>query len=239
MLQQTKGITLKVTNYSESSVVAQIYTEALGLQSYLINGARKPKAKIPFNILQPFHLLEMVVYNKENNNLQRIKEAQQVPVLKSIPLDIVKSSIAMFLNEVLYKVLRHQHPEPQLFHFLENAIIWLDESQSGLANYHLVFLAKLSHYLGFKPIVSNLPYFDLLEGQFVKTPPAHFHIIQEPYSSTFREILQSSFSNCNKIKLNKADRTYLLQKLIDYYRLHTENFGEINSLYILEEIFGN
>src|SRR5690606_29152997 len=91
MLQQTKGITLKVTNYSESSVVAQIYTEVLGLQSYLINGARKPKAKIPFNMLQPFHLLEMVVYNKENNNLQRIKEAQQLPPLKSIPLDIVKS----------------------------------------------------------------------------------------------------------------------------------------------------
>lgn len=239
MLQQTKGITLKVTNYSESSVVAQIYTEVLGLQSYLINGARKPKAKIPFNMLQPFHLLEMVVYNKENNNLQRIKEAQQIPALKSIPLDIVKSSIAMFLNEVLYKVLRHQHPEPQLFQFLENAIIWLDESKEGLANYHLVFLAKLSHYLGFKPIIQELPYFDLMEGRFSNSLPAHFHVLQEPYSSYFREILQSSFTNCNKIRLNRQDRTYLLQKIIDYYRLHTENFGEINSLYILEEIFGN
>lgn len=239
MLQQTKGITLRVTNYSESSVVAQIYTETLGLQSYLINGAKKPKAKINYNMLQPFHILEMVVYNKENNNLQRIKEAHQIPPLKSIPLNIVKSSIAMFLNEVLYKVLKHQHPEPQLFQFLENAIIWLDETDDGLANYHLVFLAKLSHYLGFKPIISNQPYFDLMEGQFSNHLPAHFHVLQEPYSSALREILQSSFSNCNKIKLNRSDRTYLLQKLIDYYRLHTENFGEVNSLYILEEIFGN
>jgi len=237
MLHQTKGITLKVTNYSESSVVAQIYTQAFGLQSYLINGARKPKTKISVNMLQPFHLLELVVYNKENNNLQRIKEAQHLPVLKQIPLDIVKSSIALFLNEVLYKVLRHQSPDKQLFDFLENAIIWLDETEEGLANYHLIFLLKLSHYLGFKPSLSNLPYFDLLEGRFVSILPAHVYTLQEPYSSYLRELVNCSFSNCNNVKLKREDRSYLLQKLVDYYRLHTENFGELNSLYILEEIF--
>ncbi|QBR13785.1 DNA repair protein RecO [Sphingobacterium sp. CZ-2] len=237
MLIQTKGIPLKITNYSESSVVAQIYTEALGLQSYLINGARKPKAKIPTNMLQPLHLLELVVYNKEGGSLQRIKEAHQVPTLRSIPLDIVKSSLAMFLNEVLYKVLRHQHSDPQLFHFLENAIIWLDESSEGLANFHLVFLLKLSHYLGFRPAISNKPYFDLREGVFRSVLPGHVQVIQEPYSQILRDILQTNFNDCNKIKLNKEDRSYLLQKIIDYYRLHTENFGELNALYILEEIF--
>ncbi len=237
MLHQTKGITLKITNYSESSVVAQIYTAAFGLQSYLINGARKPKAKISVNMLQPFHLLDLVVYNKENNNLQRIKEAQHSPVLKHVPLDIVKSSIALFLNEILYKVLRHQAPDKQLFEFLENAIMWLDESEEGLANYHLIFLLKLTHYLGFKPSFTDQPYFDLIEGHFVSILPPHVYTLQEPYTSLLRELANSTFSNCNKIKLKRADRSYLLQKLVDYYRLHTENFGELNSLYILEEIF--
>ncbi|MGV6945919.1 DNA repair protein RecO [Sphingobacterium kyonggiense] len=238
MLVQTKGIPLKITNYSESSVVAQIYTEQLGLQSYLINGARKPKAKIHTNILQPFHLLDLVVYNKENNNLQRIKDAQQSPTLTSIPLDIVKSSLAMFLNEVLYKVLRHQHPDPHLYQFLENAIIWLDEAKEGLANYHLIFLLKLTHFLGFKPAISKKPYFDLQEGQFTSIMPAHIQVLAEPYSSLFRDLLQENFQDCNKIKLSKSDRAFILQKVVDYYRLHTENFGELNSLYILEEIFG-
>lgn len=237
MLQETKGITLKVTNYSESSVVVQIYTEQLGLQSYLINGARKPKAKISVNMLQPFHLLDLVVYQKENNALQRIKEAQHTPVLKTIPLDIVKSSIALFLNEVLYKVLRHQSPDRHLFQFLEHAIIWLDEAEDGLANYHLIFLLKLSHYLGFKPAISNDPYFDLVEGRFSKQLPAHVYTLQEPYSSYLRDLANSSFSDCNNVRLKREDRSYLLQKLVDYYRLHTENFGELNSLYILEEIF--
>ena len=239
MLISTKGIALKLTNYSESSIVAHIYTQELGLQAYLINGARKPKAKIPINMLQPFHIIDLVVYNKEGGNLQRIKEARHSPVLRSIPLDILKSSIALFLNEILYKVLRHQHSDPQLFQFLENAIVWLDETNEGLANFHLLFLIKLSHYLGFKPAMSKYPYFDLQEGQFTSFLPNHVNTLQEPYSSYLRELLDSSFSNCNKIKLKKEDRTYLLQKLVDYYRLHTENFGEVNSLYILEEVFGN
>lgn len=239
MLLQTKGITLKITNYSESSVVAQIYTEAAGLQSYMINGARKAKAKIPLNMLQPFHLLELIVYKKETTNLQRIKEAQQSPVLRSIPLDIVKTSIALFLNEVLYKVLRHQHPDPFLYQFMENSIIWLDQTDEGLANYPLIFLAKLTHYLGFKPEISQKPYVDLMEGKFTDQLPGHVYTIQSPHSDYFREIMNCSYSACNKIKLKRSDRSYLLQKLIDYYRLHTENFGEINSLYILEEVFGN
>ncbi len=239
MLVKTKGIPLKITNYSESSVVAQIYTAEFGLQSYMINGARKPKAKIPINMLQPFHLLDLLVYQKENASIQRIKEAHQYPVLSSIPLNIVKSSLALFINEVLYKVLKHQHPDPQLYHFLESSIIWLDESQEGLANYHLIFLLKLSNFLGFKPHADPFPYFDLQEGRFTKNLPNHLHVIQEPYSGYLRNLLSSNFSDSNQIKLNKVDRTYLLQKVIDYYKLHTDNFSDINSLYILEEIFGN
>lgn len=237
MLHQTKGITLKVTDYSESSVVAQIYTEAFGLQSYLINGAKKPRAKISSRMLQPFHLLDLTVYHKETGSLQRIKEAHQSPVLRSIPLEIVKSSLAIFLNEVLFKVLRHQQAEPLLYHFLENAIIWLDETEKGLANFHLVFLAKLTHFLGFRPSVSDKRYFDLLEGRFTNSLPPHVYVMDQPNSGQFRQVLESTFSDCNKIRLSPEDRHYLLEKTVDYYRLHTENFGQLHSMYILEEIF--
>jgi len=91
MLHKTRGIALKVTNYSESSVVAQIFTEEFGLQSFLINGARKPKAKVRASLLQPLHVLDMVVYHKDNKSLQRIAEARQSPLLQEIPYDIVKN----------------------------------------------------------------------------------------------------------------------------------------------------
>ncbi|RZL46545.1 MAG: DNA repair protein RecO, partial [Pedobacter sp.] len=106
MLHKVRGIVLKTTLYSESSVIVQVFTDKLGIQSYLINGVKKPKAKIPMNILQPLHLLDMVVYHKMNTQIQRVSEARPSPVFKSIPYHVVKNTIVQFLNEVLYKSIR-------------------------------------------------------------------------------------------------------------------------------------
>src|SRR6478735_3099016 len=111
MLHKTRGIVLKTTLYSESSVIVQVFTEKFGIQSYLINGVKKPKAKIRMNMLQPLHLLDMVVYHKINIGIQRVSDLRPSPVFRSIPYDIVKSSIVMFLNEVLYKSIRQQHTD--------------------------------------------------------------------------------------------------------------------------------
>ncbi len=239
MLQKTKGIALKTTNYSESSIVAQIFTENLGLQSYLINGARKPKAKIHINMLQPLHLLDMVVYVKEGSNLQRIKDAHPAPALVQIPLDIKKSAVALFLNEVLYKVLKHQHPDPQLFHFVFQSILWLDQTNLSIQNFHLCFLMKLSRFLGYLPSTTSQskPFFDLMEGRFTDSLPAHSYVLQEPHTSLFHNILSSSYENSADIAIKHNDRIYILQQIINFYRLHTENFGIVNSLEVLEEIF--
>lgn len=237
MIIRTQGIALKLTNYSENSIVAQIFTRDHGLQSYLIQGAKKPKAKIPLAILQPFHLLDLQVYHKEHNQLQRIKEAQQYPVLRDIPLNIVKSAIAMFLNEVLYKVLRHQNPDPFVFHYIADSIQWLDQAATKLGNFHLLFLIGLSRHLGFYPIHSSKPYLDLAEGVFTNSLPAHAHFIAEPNTSTFRLLMHSSYDSMHQVILSKEDRRYLLEKILDLYRLHTENFGEVRSLVVLEEIF--
>ncbi len=240
MLHKTKGIALKTTSYAESSIVAHVYTELLGMQAYLINGAKKPKAKIHASLFQPLHPLEMVVYHKDTNGLQRIKEAQQVPVLKHIPLDIIKSSMALFLNEVLYKALKKQSPDPFLFQFVQQSIAWLDETESNLANFHLIFLIKLSRFLGFLPLQSAgspMPYFDMLEGVFLKNLPAHSHVLQPPHTQLLYLLLQSTYTQAAELKIGKEDRKFLLEKLLEFYKLHTENFGTIHALYVLEEIF--
>lgn len=239
MLQRTRGIALKITNYSENSVVAQIYTEELGIQSYLINGARKPKAKIHINMLQPLHLLDMVVYVKNNGSLQRIKEATAAPMLQQIPLDISKSTVAMFLNEVLYKVLKQQMADPHLFHFIYQSIIWLDQTPNSVTNFHLCFLMKLSRFLGYLPTTSAdiKPYFDLAEGVFTKNLPAHMHVLQEPHTSIFHNILNSNYEKTHLIQVSKSDRMYLLNQVVNFYKLHNESFTNINSIKILEEVF--
>ena len=240
MLHKTNGIALKTTNYSESSIVAHVYTESFGMQAYLINGAKKHKAKISSNLFQPLHPLDLVVYHKETSGLNRIKEVRQVPVLRDIPMNIQKSSVAIFINEILYKVLREQSGDPYLFHFVLQSILWLDESESPLANFHIVFLVKLSRFLGFLPLQPahhHYPYFDLMGGVFSNSLPAHSYVLQEPHTSLFYTFLSTSYEKASAVKISKIDRKYLLEKILEFYKLHTENFGIVNSMYVLEEIF--
>lgn len=237
MLHKTRGIVFKSTDYGESSVIVQIFTEKFGLQSYIINGVKKPRAKISRNMLQPLHLLDLVVYYKSTGQVQRISELRNSPVLQSIPYNVIKSSIALFLNEVLYKSVKQQSADENLFDFIFNAIEWLDNQTEGLANFHLLFLTRLTRYLGFYPDQAvSADYFDMKNGVFSKYKPEGFSYLSPPHTQNFYSLLQCSFENLGQLKFSNDERRYLVQKLLEYYALHIESFGNIHSHEILEEV---
>ncbi|GAA4925102.1 DNA repair protein RecO [Mucilaginibacter defluvii] len=239
MLHKTRGIIFRTTDYSESSVIVQIFTEKFGLQSYIINGVKKPKAKIPRNMLQPLHLVDMVVYHKNNGSVQRISELKATPVLQTIPYDVIKSCIAIFLNEVLYKAVRQQSPDEQLFGFIFNAIEWLDHQTSGLANFHLLFLVQLTRYLGFYPDRANADssaYFDMKNGVFTNWKPESTLYLSAPHTQNFAILLKINIAKPEQLKIDNSERRYLIDKILEYYALHVEGFGNIKSNEILEEV---
>lgn len=239
MLHKTRGIVLRTTTYSESSVVVQVFTEKFGIQSYLINGVKKPKAKIPMSVLQPLHLLDMVVYHKQNTQIQRVQEARPMPMFKSIPYDVIKNTIVQFLNEVLYKSIRQQYVDEQLFSYLYNAISWFDETDGVSINFHLSFLMKLTRFLGFAPqaqIRQDQKYFDLQDGNFTSVAPMHPYFVAAAEGNALMQLLDTSFEKINTIKFNNTYRRDLLDKILIYYQLHTASFGKVKSHQILEEV---
>lgn len=239
MLHKTRGIIFKSNDYSENSVIVQIFTEKFGLQSYIVNGVKKPRAKIRQNSLQPLHLVEMVVYHKPAGNIQRISELRQIPVFQSIPYDLIKSSLVLFLNEVLYKAVREQSADEVLFEYMYHSIELLDRMAEGTANFHLYFLLRLTRFLGFYPDKTNAAasdFFDLQSGAYSKQQPSHSFILQGDHTKLWTALLNSSFENLSRIEMNAGQRKFLLEKLLDYYRLHIDNFGEIRSHKILEEV---
>jgi DNA repair protein RecO (recombination protein O) len=239
MLHKTKGIVLKTTDYAENSVIAKIFTQKFGLQSYLINGVKKPKAKIRLNMLQPLHILDLVVYHKPNSNIQRISDARSEPILQTIPYDIIKSSLVLFMNEVIYKSLKQEHEEPIMFEFIAKSIELLDQTENGVANFHLIFLMKLTRFLGFYPDMSNADsssFFDLKNGIFVNHQPLHLSFVETQQMENWLQILRNSIDDFLVLKLSSASRKYLLQKVLAYYALHIESFGDVKSLAILEEV---
>ena len=237
MLHKVRGIVLKTTNYSESSVIVQVLTDQFGMQSYLINGVKKPKAKIKLNMLQSLHLLDMVVYHKPNTNMQRVAELRQTPVFRTIPYDIIKTSIVIFLNEVLYKSIRQQAADERLFDYIFNSIAWFDESEEINPNFHLSFLLKLTRFLGFSPNEQRRAdqiYFDLQEGEFVSRPPIHTNYLQLDDAIGFISLFNTPLEKISEIKFSNTQRRFLLDKILVFYTLHTASFGEIQSHKILE-----
>lgn len=239
MLHKTRGVVLKLTDYAEASVIVQVFTEKFGLQSYIVNGAKKPRAKIGRNMLQPLSLVDMVVYYKNTGAVQHIKELKSAPLLLHIPYEVVKSSIALFLNEVLYKAIKQQTPDEQLFNYVFGSIELLDNLKDGLANFHLVFLLGLTRYLGFYPDHINTieaDYFDMNNGVFTRYKPESSLFLSPPHTQNFRLLLTRGFDALGSIKLSNDERRYLITRLLDYYALHVEGFGYIRSHEVLEEV---
>ncbi len=236
---RTEGIVLRTTKYSENSLITKIYTRECGLQSYIISNSRGKKTKHPASLLQHLSLVELVVSNAKKTGLSRISEIGLLQPYVEIPFNMVKNSIFIFLNELLYKAIKEEHEDWDLFEFIKNSLLVLDVKQDSCSNFHVYFMVHLSSYLGFAPqenTFSDAAVFDLKEGQFVASIPSHSLYLNRDLSQIFQSLITANYEHIQHVKMDRQQRKDLLQALILYYTLHIPSFGEMKSLSILEQI---
>ncbi len=241
MLHTTSGIILHTIKYSETSLIAKIYTRSFGLQSYMVSGVRSKKSKNKATLFQPLTLVEMVVSNSNKGTLQRISEINILHPYADIPYDIVKSSIVIFLNEILYKALREEHSDEDMFEFIKNSLLVLDLKHDNCSNFHIFFMIQLSRFLGFFPqgkYTAETPIFDLREGRFINHLPDHFYYLSTQNSMLLYDFISSGYETIHQLKMDNSERKDLLQSMIVFYQLHIASFKEIKSQEILEEVLG-
>lgn len=239
MLHKTRGIFLKATSFSESSLVVLIYTEKFGCQTYLLQGVKKNKSKIRTSILQPLFLYDLVVYHKENGGLQRISECRNNPVFHSIPSEMHKTAIAIFICELLNHTLREPQEDPTLFEFLFQSIQFLDLTEGATANFHLWFMLHYTKFLGFFPNEVNRDsgsIFDLKLSEFVSNQPIHPHFVNKEGTVVVKKILQCSISDLAELGINNSLRRELIARMMDYYHLHITGFQSLKSHHVLMEV---
>lgn len=235
----TRGIILKVVKYGETSIICDIYTEAVGLQSYIINGVRKRNARYPASIFQPMYIVEIEAYDNPRKDLNRIKEIKVALTYRSIPFDIKKSAIGIFALEIFRKSIRERETNSLLFDYTYQFYSYLDEVQDGYFNSHLWFTIHLTQFHGFLPsgvCDQQTPYFDLQKGQFV---PFRSSLVQleEWASSDLFALLHLDLSDTSQIKLNSKTRNKLIEDLIRFYQYHIEGMQQINAHQILAQVF--
>lgn len=236
----TRGIVLKVIKYGETSIICDIYTEAVGLQSYIINGVRKKNARYPASLFQPMYLVEIVAYDNPRKELNRIKEIKAEIPYATIPFDIRKSSIGTFALEILRKSVKEREANQALFDFIHHFFTYLDTTQDGYLNSHLWFTIHLTGFAGFLPsgvCNAETPYFDIEKGAFVSFRSTLLQL-EDWASADIYALLNLDVESNSDVQLNSKTRSRLIDHLIKYYHYHIDGMQPINSHQVLAQVFG-
>ncbi len=239
MLITTKGIVLHSLKYSETSVIVRVFTEARGLQSYIFKGIRSKKSKTKAGLFQPLTLLEVVVNVKEKTNLHTPREVRLFQPYMSIPFDIRKSSVALFINELLYKSVREEETNSELFDYLWKSCLLLDSTENNLNCFPLVFTSELTRFLGIQPqpgYSEKKPVFNLRESQFQSVIPERDAYVLPEYGKLFHSLLTTTIEKQSDLHLKPAARRSILDSLLLYYQIHLPGFKPMNSHHILHSV---
>lgn len=238
MIIKTRGIVLKTTKYSETSLICKILTEERGLKSYIISGVRKKKGKTSAGLLQVMSILDLVVYDSNKSKLNRIKELSNHYIYRATPYDMVKGSISMFIIEIVQKTIKGEEEHQELFRYLLETLQFLDQTTESPANIHLHFMLEYASYLGFGPSgvqEASQPYFHLWDGRFMPIKEDKYALSEE-LSVLISELLHLSIAEVHTIQMARETRHQLLRQLLNFFKLHTDNFPEINAHLILKEV---
>ena len=242
MLVKTSGIVLRNLKYGESSLIVDIFSRDLGLQSYLVNGARKPRAAMAASLFQVMNQLDLVVYHHDKSSLKRVKEVTPMKVYERISVDIRRSSIGVFLVEIIRSSLPHTEASEELFDYLSEMFVMLDEPRRDLPVFALRVMLDLTRYLGFQPGEQHDPaevYFDLQEGNYVSRIPDHAYYLNPDVTRLLAPLREPLGFDDMPQGMTGSLRNALMDGLILYYQLHLDQFREPRSRAILHEVLSS
>ncbi|MBO5698684.1 MAG: DNA repair protein RecO C-terminal domain-containing protein [Bacteroidaceae bacterium] len=241
MIHTSKAIVLSITRYNDDTIIAETYTEQNGLVAFAVKINRSARASIRHTLFQPLALLEICWEEKSTKrSLMRPKSVRAIQTFASLPYDPHKMAMALFMAEFLHYALRSEPDSLYIYAYIEQSLLWLDHCNKNFANFHLVFLVKLTYFLGISPNVENPErneFFDLRASCFVNARPPHQDFIPNPEAQFIPMLLRMRYENMHVFKFNGTERSRLLHYINTYYRLHLDGFPDLKSLAVLKELF--
>ena len=166
------------------------------------------------------------------------KQLSAANYFHTIHVNPVKSTMVMFLAEVMQMVLKEEESNTLLYRYLEENLIRFDEREKNYADFHLWFLMQLTKFLGFFPNIDEMEqdYFDLENGVFT-SESVHVEHLTHTQTQLWKALLRLDFRENQSTAFNQSQRRELLHLLMKYYQIHLPNFFQPKSLEVLQEIF--
>ena len=240
MLTKTQAIVLHSLKYGETRLIVDMFTRAFGRQSFIVSIPKTAKGKVKKQFFQPLTLLDIETDIRPRLQLQKLHDVRLMSPFASIPFEPDKLTISLFVAEFLYYALRSEQRNELLYDYLENSIMWLDGQQTRFANFHLVFLLRLTRFLGFYPNLDDYKdgdYFDLRESVFMRNPPVHCDFLHPEEAQKVQLMMRMDFPTMHLFRMTHQERNRLLEVSLKYYRLHLPDFPEMKSIEVLQALY--
>lgn len=241
MMEKTEGIVLRVFKHTDTTSIVDLYTKEYGRRTYVVSVPKSKKTKIRYHLLQPLALVSIVSSVRSKSALPRINEITVFYPYMNIPYDPYKSSIAFFLAEFLYRVLKEETRSYVLFDYLLYSFQWLDRAEGKIANYHVVFLMRFSRFIGLYPNVNEYKegsYFDMVTATFRKAKPtSHGDFLNPLESRILLHVAKLNYETMHRLALNRESRNRCIEVIENYYRIHLPTFPPFKTLSVLKELF--
>jgi DNA repair protein RecO (recombination protein O) len=238
MLSKNNSIVLSKLKYREYDLIVKCYTQQRGVVSYILRGILKSKKSQTKTVyFQALSQLQIEESFKPNQSLHSIKEVKLNYIYKSLHTNIYKSAIVLFLSEILSNVLKEEEKNEDLYNYIETALQYLD-NEEHYANFHLLFLLKLTRYLGFQPenLKMDYAYFNLESGVFEARNNGIYSISGENLT-LLKRLLGTNFDALHSVKINTKQRQEFINMLLFYFELHLSGFKKPKSLQVLNDVF--
>jgi DNA repair protein RecO (recombination protein O) len=242
MLHTTKAIVLRSTKYGETSVIVNLFTEILGIQTYIINGVRQRTKKTGSKemLFEPGNILQIVAYANDQKNMNRLKEFEYAYLYKTIPQSILKNALLTYCVELTSKGIQEPGPIPEVFNLLESVALHLDKHPlEACYNIALYYSLQLAQELGFGidgGYSMQTPYLHLADGLFVEQFTNATLNCSEVVSESIHNILIADLAVIDKIQLH-ASRKNILETVLQYLQMHLTQINTMRSPEILQSLF--
>ena len=240
MLTKTQAIVLHAIKYGETRLIVDMFTKVFGRQAFIVSIPKTPKGKVKKQFFQPLTILEIETDIRPRQQLQKLHDVRLAAPFASIPFEPDKLAISLFVAEFLYYALRSEQRNELLYDYLEYSIVWLDGQQERFANFHLVFLLRLTRFLGFYPNLDDYKdgdYFDLRESVFLPVPPVHRDFLHPEEAQKVQLMMRMDFPTMHLFRMSHQERNRLLEVSLKYYRLHLPDFPEMKSIEVLQALY--
>lgn len=242
MVEKLRCIVLRTVKYGDSKLIVDALARDRGRVSMVWSVGKKSKGNTGRNLFQPMTICDVTCEGFRPASLPLVKEAHIAIPFRSVNVDPVKISVAFFLAEFLSQVTRDEQRDAAFYDFVESTMQWYDLAEAATANFHLMFLARCSRFLGFYPNLESYHpgyCFDLRSAEFCSSIPLHTDYIAASEAQGMLRLMRMTPANMHRYRFSREERNRTIEVMLRFYSLHVPGFKEMKSWDVLRTIFAS